>query len=79
MGLGEGSELPFDGDVIGQGENQGQPQSATDARTRAAEDGPSGGLEDELAGKGASELTAKLKTAKAGTRQLPPQPATVCN
>ncbi|MEV8378027.1 hypothetical protein AB0P21_35135 [Kribbella sp. NPDC056861] len=71
MGLGEGSELPFDGGVIGQGENEGAPQPLAKARTDAAKAGAVGDLEDQLAGSGAGELVAKLKAATPATKQLP--------
>jgi len=78
MGLGEGSELPFDGDLIGQGENQGQLQTVAEARTAAADAGSAVELEDQLAGKGASELAAELKATTPGQKQLPLQSSTAC-
>jgi len=77
MGLGEGSELPFDGDLIGQGENQGKLQTVAEART-AADAGSAVDLEDQLAGKGAIELAAELKATTPGQRQLPLQSSTAC-
>jgi hypothetical protein len=71
VGLGEGSELPFDGGVIGQGESEGRTQSADQARRLAAEEaGPAAGIEEELAGADAAALTAKLKAATPGQRQV---------
>lgn len=69
MGLGEGSELPFDNGVIGEGEMEGQVQTVADARTLATEAGVDAGLEEELAGSGAEALVAKLKAAPSGQRQ----------
>jgi hypothetical protein len=63
MGLGEGSQLPFDGGVIGQGENQGRSQNASQARAMAAEAGPNWGLEERMAGKDAAALSAELRAA----------------
>jgi hypothetical protein len=54
MGPGEGSELPFDGGIIGQGENQGEVQTVAAARTEAAEAGPVVDLGDQLAGQSAT-------------------------
>ncbi len=71
MGLGEGSELPFDGGVIGQGENDGQPQTVAAARTEAAEAGAVADLEDQLAGHSATDLIVKLKSATSRTKQVP--------
>jgi hypothetical protein len=73
MGLGEGSELPYDGGVIGQGENMGQVQTVDAARTEAAEAGSTGDLEDQLAGKTAADLVAQLKTATPEARRVPLQ------
>jgi hypothetical protein len=68
MGLGEGSELPFDGGVIGQGELEGTTRTATQARALAAEPAADRGLEEELAGGGARALAERLKTTKPGVR-----------
>jgi hypothetical protein len=78
MGLGGGSELPFDGAVIGQGENEGQAQTVTEARTEAAAAGSVAELKDELAGQGASGLVARLTAATPGERPVPLQSATTC-
>ncbi|WP_433515948.1 hypothetical protein ACQP2T_10425 [Nonomuraea sp. CA-143628] len=79
MGLGEGSELPFDGDVIGQGEEEGHAQSAAEARTLAADAGPNTGLEEEMAGNSADALVAKLKATQPGERQqFEPSPTATC-
>lgn len=71
MGLGEGSELPFDGGVIGAGENEGAVQTVAEARTTAAEAGAVADLEDQLAGKTAAELVTRLKSATPEVKQLP--------
>ncbi|MGW1024171.1 hypothetical protein ACWD4J_10690 [Streptomyces sp. NPDC002577] len=60
-GLGEGSEVPFDNGVIGQGELAGVTRSASVARTAAAD--TTGSLEAELAGQGAQALVAALQSA----------------
>ncbi|MET9246167.1 hypothetical protein [Nonomuraea sp. NPDC003709] len=79
MGLGEGSELPFDGDVIGQGEMEGRAQSVAEARTLAADAGPDAGLEEEMAGNSADALAAKLKATPPGERQqFGPSPTAAC-
>ncbi|WP_433167089.1 hypothetical protein [Kribbella sp. CA-247076] len=67
MGLGSGSELPFDGGVIGQGENEGQLQTVDQVRSEAADNG----LEDALAGQGATQLIAQLRAAQPVERRLP--------
>ncbi|MBF8188531.1 hypothetical protein ITP53_22950 [Nonomuraea sp. K274] len=76
LGLGEGSELPYDGDVIGQGEYEGQIQTVEGARTLAEDAGLDVGLEEEMVGEGAAALAAKLKVATPGERQQPKAPAT---
>ncbi|MEV6030196.1 hypothetical protein AB0L65_03550 [Nonomuraea sp. NPDC052116] len=79
MGLGEGSELPFDGDVIGQGEMEGRTQSVAEARTAAAEADPNIGLEEEMVGNNADALAAKLKATPPGERQqFGPQATASC-
>jgi len=77
MGLGEGSELPFDGGVIGQGENEGRPQTVAVARTEAAKAGAVADLEDQLAGRSATDLITNLKSATPESKQLPLRAA--CN
>ncbi|GAA3692062.1 hypothetical protein GCM10022224_067150 [Nonomuraea antimicrobica] len=75
LGLGEGSELPYDGDVIGQGEHEGRLQTVEGARTLAGAAGPDVGIEEELVGQNAAALAATLKTATPGQRQQPKAPA----
>ncbi|MEU2288639.1 hypothetical protein ABZ614_43360 [Streptomyces sp. NPDC013178] len=62
VGLGEGSKLPFDNGVIGKGENEGQTVSATRFRAMEDEPGPAS-LEEQMAGKSATELAAALDAA----------------
>lgn len=62
-GLGEGSELPFDGGVIGQGELEGRPRTAAQARS-TREAGDDAGLEDQLAGRGEEALIQALEAAQ---------------
>ncbi|MEV0666325.1 hypothetical protein ACIBI3_19405 [Actinomadura luteofluorescens] len=71
MGLGEGSELPYDGGVIGQGEMEGRVRTAAQARALAAAGTGEQGLEEEMIGQNASALTARLKAAPATQKQAP--------
>ncbi|MEU5873840.1 hypothetical protein AB0A73_20060 [Glycomyces sp. NPDC047369] len=61
-GLGEGSEIPFDGGVLGNGESEGAVGDAA-AFAAAAEDLPDQGVEELLAGKGADAIVAALENA----------------
>lgn len=63
VGLGEGSKLPFDNSVIGKGENEGEIVSPTQFRAMEDEPGPAT-LEEQMAGKGASDLADALKAAE---------------
>ncbi|MCG5435159.1 hypothetical protein [Micromonospora foliorum] len=79
-GLGEGSEIPYDNNTIGQGELEGRAQTAVEARQMAAEAGPNLGLKHELAGSGAALLASKLKAAAPlVNKKFSPQSATNCN
>ncbi|MEV6158770.1 hypothetical protein AB0L53_51435 [Nonomuraea sp. NPDC052129] len=69
-GLGEGSEVPYDGSVIGQGEQEGQVQTVADARTLAAQAGPNTGVEEEMAGDNAAALAARLKATAPGEKRV---------
>ncbi|MET8332055.1 hypothetical protein ABZV38_40170, partial [Streptomyces sp. NPDC005181] len=60
--LGEGAVVPYDNDAIGEGEMEGNAQSAAEA-ARAAEGDGHDRLEDQLAGKSADDLVAALKAA----------------
>nr|WP_152992337.1 hypothetical protein [Nonomuraea pusilla] len=80
MGLGEGSELPFDGGVIGQGELQGEVRTVAEARALAADAGPNAGLKEDMVGRGADDLAAALKAAAPGQKQqFAPQPTAACD
>ncbi|MER5689889.1 hypothetical protein [Streptomyces sp. NPDC002205] len=61
--LGEGAVVPYDDDIIGNGEMAGRVQSAERAVQLAAEEGTAVRLEDQLAGQGADELVAALREA----------------
>ncbi|NGO78597.1 hypothetical protein G6045_23500 [Streptomyces sp. YC504] len=61
-GLGTGSTMPFDGGVLGQGESEGKNQSATQARALA--DTSSGVLEEQMAGRTATDLARVLDSAQ---------------
>ncbi|MHC5260811.1 hypothetical protein ACYSUO_23255 [Streptomyces sp. UC4497] len=63
-GLGEGSTLPYDGDVIGQGELEGRVQSAAQALRAEAGEDPNRGLEEEMAGRTATDLVQELKAVQ---------------
>ncbi|WP_335990666.1 hypothetical protein [Glycomyces sp. MUSA5-2] len=62
-GLGEGSEIPFDGGTLGNGESEGTVQDAaafaTDQNAHVDV-----GVEEILVGEGADELVAALEDAK---------------
>ncbi|MEV4015703.1 hypothetical protein AB0J35_34895 [Nonomuraea angiospora] len=75
-GLGEGSEVPYDGSVIGQGEQEGRVQTVADARTLAAQAGPNAGIEEEMVGNNAATLTARLKATAPGEKQFEAETAT---
>ncbi|MGP3938400.1 hypothetical protein [Streptomyces sp. 6N106] len=62
-GLGEGSEVPFDSGVIGQGELEGRPRTAAQARSAKLKAGDNAGLEDQLAGRGEDALVQELNAA----------------
>ncbi|MCG0288031.1 hypothetical protein [Streptomyces sp. PSAA01] len=63
-GLGEGSEVPFDAGVIGQGELEGRSRTAAQARSAKLEAGDDAGLEDQVAGRGEDALVQELKAAQ---------------
>jgi hypothetical protein len=72
VGLGEGSTVPFDEGVIGQGEMEGvetTPPAAT-SRTASSEK-----LEEQLAGKGADALVSALRSAEPQMRDRAAAPA----
>ncbi|MFH8702004.1 hypothetical protein [Streptomyces chartreusis] len=66
VGLGEGSSLPYDGGVIGKGEYQGETVSASSFKSME-DDSAQGSLEEQMAGKTASDLIAALNAARPTT------------
>lgn len=60
-GLGEGSEIPYDDETLGQGESEGVVQTAQQFAVHAAEEGA--GLEEQLAGQSADALITALENA----------------
>ncbi|MEU5155305.1 hypothetical protein [Glycomyces sp. NPDC021274] len=61
-GLGEGSEIPYDDGVLGNGELEGEIQSPQ--QFAATEENVAfGGLEEQVAGQSADALVAELETA----------------
>jgi hypothetical protein len=63
-GLGEGSAVPFDDGVLGNGESEGTVQDA-EAFAAAADVHPDQGVEEILAGQGADAIASALEEAKA--------------
>jgi len=61
-GLGEGSQIPFDDDTLGNGESEGAVQDA-EAFAAAADTGLDQGVEELLAGQGADALVTALNSA----------------
>lgn len=61
-GLGEGSEIPYDDDTIGNGESEGTVQDAA-TFAAAAEDEADQGVEELLAGESADALVSALNSA----------------
>ncbi|MFL1382363.1 MULTISPECIES: hypothetical protein [unclassified Nocardiopsis] len=69
-GLGQGSEVPFDDGVIGQGELEGRVDDGSEARQGTLDaHGAEGSLEELLAGQDGDALVRALESAT-------PQPAT---
>jgi hypothetical protein len=66
LGLGEGSEIPYDGGTIGNGESEGTVQDAA-AFAADAEDEVDQGVEEILAGQGADAIVSALADATADT------------
>lgn len=63
-GLGSDSLIPYDDGVIGKGELEGTVRSVAETRdAQPAADDPDVSLEDELTGRSADELKARLATA----------------
>ncbi|RZU15117.1 hypothetical protein [Streptomyces sp. BK239] len=73
LGLGEGSEIPFDAGILGNGEEAGrvvrQQGGSPAAAALAADENPDVGLEEQLAGGSASALVSELKAAAPATPQ----------
>lgn len=78
IGLGEGSELPYDGDRIGQGEYEGKVRTLAEAQAVAKTAAATGELEDALVGSSAKDLVAQLTSAVPAQRQLPARPKASC-
>lgn len=79
-GLGEDSTVPFDGQVIGEGEMEGKPQSAAKVLATRDIDEPDMSFEDEMTGQDAAALDKALDAAPPQTEeQFGPDPAeTAC-
>lgn len=65
-GLGEGSEIPFDDGILGNGESEGAVADAG-AFAAAAEEMPDQGVEELLAGEGAAAIVSALEDAQPDT------------
>lgn len=80
-GLGDDSTIPFDGQVIGNGEMEGRVQTPDEARSRTDPDSPNYSLEDRMIGKTAADLSRALNDAKpAEAKQYgPPAAQTTCH
>ncbi|MGW0712322.1 hypothetical protein ACWD4G_41345 [Streptomyces sp. NPDC002643] len=74
-GLGSDSNIPFDGEVLGQGESEGTVTTAARALSAAKAEtdpeDPNHSLEDQLTGKSASALTQALQNAEPTTPTTP--------
>jgi hypothetical protein len=66
LGLGEGSEIPYDDGILGNGESEGTVQTAA-AFAAAAEEEPDQGIEELLAGQGADAIVSALAAATPDT------------
>ncbi|MHC0432314.1 hypothetical protein ACX6XY_19325 [Streptomyces sp. O3] len=81
FGLGEGSEIPYDNGVIGNGENEGSIHKVTKTGkaplsvAAATEDDPNAGLEERLAGQSVDRLVAELEAAKPVEKEQFGEPA----
>lgn len=62
--LGSGAILPFDGEIIGQGEYEGQVRTAEQNRTLIAEERAGDALAQKLAGQKVDALMGELEQAK---------------
>jgi hypothetical protein len=79
-GLGEGSEVPFDKGVLGQGELEGRSRTAAQARSVAREAEDETALEDQLAGRGEAAIAQALNAAEPQEPEAfgPVQPSGTC-
>ncbi|WP_405615950.1 hypothetical protein [Streptomyces sp. NBC_01508] len=79
-GLGVDSTIPFDNQVIGEGEMEGKPQSAKKVLATLGIEEPDLSLEDKMTGKDTAALDKALDTAPPQTEeQFGPDPAeTTC-
>ncbi|MFJ4011090.1 hypothetical protein [Streptomyces sp. NPDC090026] len=81
FGLGEGSEIPYDNGIIGNGENEGSTHKVSKAGraplsvAAATEDDPNAGLEERLAGQSVTTLVAELEAAKPVEKEQFREPA----
>ncbi|MGQ0845247.1 MAG: hypothetical protein ACT4QF_14055 [Sporichthyaceae bacterium] len=73
--LGSHSILPFDDKIVGKGENAGRVQDVEQARAAADPKSPNYGLEEQMAGKGRTELRAELDKATPQKREVFSLPA----
>ncbi|MFI9556396.1 hypothetical protein [Nonomuraea endophytica] len=62
--LGSGAILPYDGEVIGQGEYEGRVRTAVQNKALMTEESPDGALAGKLAGQKVESLLEALKQAK---------------
>jgi hypothetical protein len=75
-GLGSDSTIPFDGELLGQGEYMGEFVSATDRLKDLPADNPDFSLEDQVTGKTKAALVSSLERATPEKKeQYGPPPA----
>ncbi|MFI0810615.1 hypothetical protein [Streptomyces echinatus] len=78
-GLGDESTIPYDQGVLGQGEFEGRTRTAPAAEESALPSAdPNFGLRDELVGRSAEDLAAKLGETQPGTPETAGEPADAC-
>lgn len=74
-GLGTDSIIPFDGGVLGQGEEEGETRSAAASRAKVKPDEPNFSLEDRVVGTSKTNLRGLLERAKpTPAQQFGPSP-----
>ncbi|MET7764539.1 hypothetical protein ABZS71_21870 [Streptomyces sp. NPDC005393] len=73
--------MPFDKAVLGQGELEGHPRTAAQARTAEREAEVDAGLEDQPAGRGEDALVQALNAAEPHEPEAfgPAQPRNSCS